>query len=47
MFNRTGLTALVAAEAAPVFGRFEADRPNEIWTGDALLASFVSFGICN
>jgi putative transposase len=38
MFNRTGLTALAAPEAAPVFGRFEADRPNEIWTGDALHA---------
>src|SRR5262249_51210143 len=38
MFNRTGLAALVPAEAAPVFGRFEADRPNEIWTGDALHA---------
>ena len=38
MFNRTGLTTLVTPEAAPVFGRFEADRPNEIWTGDALHA---------
>jgi putative transposase len=38
MFNRTGLAALVPAEAAPVFGRFEAARPNEIWTGDALHA---------
>ena len=38
MFSRTGLTALAAPEAAPVFGRFEADRPNEIWTGDALHA---------
>ena len=38
MFNRTGLTALVTAEAAPAFGRFEAARPNEIWTGDALHA---------
>ena len=38
MFSRTGLTALVTAEAAPVFGRFEASRPNEIWTGDALHA---------
>jgi putative transposase len=38
MFNRTGLTALVTPEAAPVFGRFEAARPNEIWTGDALHA---------
>ena len=38
MFNRTGLTSLRAPEAAPVFGRFEAARPNEIWTGDALHA---------
>ena len=38
MFNRTGLTTLVTAEATPVFGRFEAARPNEIWTGDALHA---------
>jgi len=38
MFHRTGLAALVPAEAAPAFGRFEADRPNEIWTGDALHA---------
>jgi putative transposase len=28
-------TAL-GATAAPVFGRFEAQRPNELWTGDAL-----------
>src|SRR6266496_4352676 len=42
MFNRTGLTALVTAEAAPVFGRFEASRPNEIWTGDALHAIRVA-----
>ena len=38
MFTRTGLTALTIPEAAPVFGRFEAGRPNEIWTGDALHA---------
>jgi putative transposase len=38
MFVRTGLTALTTSgPAAPgVFGRFEADRPNELWTGDAL-----------
>lgn len=37
MFVRTGLSALVAGPVTPaVFGRFEADRPNEIWTGDAL-----------
>ena len=38
MFNRTGLTALTTPAAAPAFGRFEAARPNEIWTGDALHA---------
>src|SRR5438045_1203748 len=38
MFNRTGLTTLATAEATPAFGRFGADRPNEIWTGDALHA---------
>jgi putative transposase len=39
MFHRTGLTALATEQTAPaVFGRFEADRPNEIWTGDALHA---------
>jgi putative transposase len=36
MFVRTGLTALRTPAAPAVFGRFEADRPNEIWTGDAL-----------
>jgi putative transposase len=38
MFNRTGLTSLATPEQAAVFGRFEASRPNEIWTGDALHA---------
>jgi putative transposase len=38
MFNRTGLTSLTTPEQAAVFGRFEASRPNEIWTGDALHA---------
>jgi len=36
MFVRTGLTALRAPAGPAVFGRFEADRPNELWTGDAL-----------
>jgi putative transposase len=38
MFHRTGLSALtVPPDASPSsFGRFEADRPNELWTGDAL-----------
>lgn len=34
-FTRLGLTRTAAA-TTPVFGRFEADRPNELWTGDAL-----------
>src|SRR5580658_9847116 len=38
MFHRTGLTTLVTPGAAPAFSRFEAGRPNEIWTGDALHA---------
>ena len=43
MFHREGLTALTAPGAAPqAFGRFEADRPNEIWTGDALHAIQVA-----
>jgi putative transposase len=42
MFRRTGLTALTLAADAPAFGRFEASRPNEIWTGDALHAIRVS-----
>ncbi|MFF3062546.1 DDE-type integrase/transposase/recombinase [Streptomyces sp. NPDC057909] len=36
MFVREGLTSLQAPKEPAVFGRFEADRPNEIWTGDAL-----------
>lgn len=36
MFVRTGLTALRAPVEPAVFGRFEAGRCNEIWTGDAL-----------
>ena len=35
MFVRNGLTRTGPAALA-VFGRFEADRPNEIWVGDAL-----------
>ncbi|MGQ0577163.1 MAG: DDE-type integrase/transposase/recombinase [Pseudonocardia sp.] len=33
---------LSGAAAAAVFGRFEADRPNELWTGDALHGPRVS-----
>ena len=34
-FTRLGLTK-ASAVTASVFGRFEAARPNELWTGDAL-----------
>ncbi|WP_366887847.1 hypothetical protein, partial [Streptomyces sp. NPDC005476] len=30
---RTGLVALRTAKPADAFGRFEADRPNELWVG--------------
>jgi putative transposase len=38
MFVREGLTALArpTPPAASLFGRFEASKPNELWTGDAL-----------
>jgi putative transposase len=42
MFVRTGLTALRAPAEPAVFGRFEAGRPNEIWTGDALHGPRIS-----
>ena len=42
MFVRTGLTSLRAPAEPAVFGRFEADRPNEIWTGDALHGPRIS-----
>ena len=36
-FHRLGLTGAAAAGSAPaVFGRFEAEHPNDLWTGDAL-----------
>ena len=35
-FHRLGLTTATTGGSAPVFGRFEADRPNDMWTGDAL-----------
>lgn len=39
MFTRTGLAGRAAGgEPAEAFGRFEADRPNEIWVGDAFVA---------
>src|SRR5256886_3537115 len=38
MFVRTGLNRVATGKPVMpgVFGRFEASRPNEIWTGDAL-----------
>lgn len=43
-FHRIGLAdTLAAASGAPaVFGRFEASRPNELWTGDALHGPVVA-----
>jgi putative transposase len=39
-----GLTrAALSAEAARVFGRFEASGPNEIWIGDVLVGPFVPY----
>ena len=35
-FGRLGLMGPAAAGTVTVFGRFEASRPNELWTGDAL-----------
>ena len=35
-FADRGLTVSAPAGAESVFGRFEASRPNELWTGDAL-----------
>jgi putative transposase len=41
-FTRLGLTGLAPGEAPSVFGRFEADHPNELWTGDALHAPVIA-----
>jgi putative transposase len=35
-FTRLGLTGPATTSMVSVFGRFEAARPNELWTGDAL-----------
>lgn len=35
-FARLGLMGAAIPDAPGVFGRFEASRPNELWTGDAL-----------
>jgi putative transposase len=41
-FARLGLMGTLPQAQPAVFGRFEADRPNEIWTGDALHATVVA-----
>jgi putative transposase len=41
-FTRLGLMGPAAASTATVFGRFEASRPNELWTGDALHGPVVA-----
>lgn len=35
-FRRLGLPVPASASTPTVFGRFEADAPNQLWTGDAL-----------
>jgi putative transposase len=35
-FHRLGLTGATTGSAPAVFGRFEAEHPNALWTGDAL-----------
>jgi putative transposase len=39
--QRRGLQRAALAGAARVYGRFEADRPNELWIGDVLVGPFV------
>jgi putative transposase len=41
-FTRLALMGPSSTGAASVFGRFEADRPNELWTGDALHGPVVA-----
>lgn len=41
MIVRDGLVALQAPASPATFGRFEADAPNELWTGDALHGPLV------
>src|SRR5437773_902309 len=39
--QRRGLQRAVLAGASKAYGRFEADRPNELWIGDVLVGPFV------
>jgi putative transposase len=41
-FTRLGLMGTAVPDAPTVFGRFEASRPNELWTGDALHGPVVA-----
>jgi putative transposase len=41
-FTRLGRSGADSAAAPAVFGRFEATRPNELWTGDALHGPHVA-----
>lgn len=41
-FTRLGLMGAAAVDTPTVFGRFEAARPNELWTGDALHGPVVA-----
>jgi putative transposase len=39
--QRRGLQRAVLVGASRVYGRFEADRPNELWIGDVLVGPYV------
>ncbi len=42
-FQSQGLTRAALTQSERVFGRFEADRPNELWIGDVLVGPFIPF----
>ena len=42
-FQRRGLQRAALAGQPRAFGRFEADRPNEVWIGDVLVGPFVPY----
>ncbi len=41
VLRRRGLHRAALAAAPAVFGRYQADRPNEVWIGDVLVGPFV------
>ena len=43
-FQRRGLQRAALAGQPRAYGRYEADRPNEVWIGDVLVGPFVQIG---